>query len=295
MSDTSQPKPRASVPTAEPVRDDLVVRLISALVLAGLTLMAVISGSWPFAAFICALGLVVAWEWVRLFRERERNYSGCLAVTCASVVVACILSAIGTPHFAIVLVVAGAALSALMGMPNRAVSAGLGVLYVGSTAIVLIYLRGDAAYGTLGVVYVLLVVWTVDTAALVFGRTFGGWRLFPSVSPNKTWAGAIGGLVGGVCASVAFAQALPGAHGGSLAIIGLALGLATLAGDLFESALKRHFGRKDASGLIPGHGGVLDRIDGLVFAAIGAAVLSLAINSAAPAEGLLTWVAPWWR
>jgi len=119
--------------------------------------------------------------------------------------------------------------------------------------------------------------------------------MFPQISPNKTWAGALGGMLASFWAAAAFAQALPAGHVCSLAVIGLALAIATLAGDFFESALKRHFGRKDTSGLIPGHGGVMDRVDGLVFAAMALGVFALIVDASAPAHGLMGWVAPWWR
>jgi len=136
---------------------------------------------------------------------------------------------------------------------------------------------------------VLLAVWPTDTAAYVAGRLIGGPKLWPRVSPNKTWAGLIGGVAASAAAGAVFAWALAGKPVPSLVLGALALGFLTQAGDLLESALKRSFGVKTASALIPGHGGFLDRIDGLVVAATGAAIFAMIVNIHAPARALLFW------
>jgi phosphatidate cytidylyltransferase len=150
-------------------------------------------------------------------------------------------------------------------------------------------LRGDAQYGFLAIVLLFAVVWATDIAAYFAGRAIGGPKLMPKVSPNKTWSGA---LVGAACAVIA-ALAIAWYAGLALAAIGLlALMLSALAqaGDLFESFLKRRFGAKDSGHLIPGHGGLMDRLDGFVAAAAAAAAIGLLRGGmAAPGRGLLVW------
>jgi phosphatidate cytidylyltransferase len=126
-----------------------------------------------------------------------------------------------------------------------------------------------------------------DTAAYFSGRTIGGPKLWPAVSPKKTWAGLIGGVSGAALVGAVFPTLTGSGFSVWLAILGLVLGLIAQAGDLAESALKRHYGLKDASDLIPGHGGFMDRMDGVVTASVFAALVALAIDAYAPARALL--------
>jgi phosphatidate cytidylyltransferase len=134
-----------------------------------------------------------------------------------------------------------------------------------------------------------LVVWTTDTFAYAGGRLIGGPKLWPSISPNKTWAGLLTGVTASAIAGAVFAAFVHEAAPVMLAFNGLALGFVAQAGDLAESALKRGFGVKDASSLIPGHGGFLDRVDGVVFAATAAALMGLVVDFHAPARAILLW------
>ncbi len=162
----------------------------------------------------------------------------------------------------------------------------LGIPYVGLPALSLLWLRSDLAFGFQATLYVLLVVWSMDTFALIGGRAIGGPKLWPRVSPGKTWAGLVSGALAGTLAGLAFAKSI-GAPLVSVALLSLLLALVSQAGDLAELALKRLYGVKDSSGLIPGHGGFLDRVDGVVAASIAAALVALAINAEAPARALL--------
>jgi phosphatidate cytidylyltransferase len=128
-----------------------------------------------------------------------------------------------------------------------------------------------------------------DTFAYVGGRLIGGPKLWPSISPNKTWSGLLCGLAASAFAGAVFAAFVSEAAPAALAFSGFVLGLVAQAGDLAESALKRRFGVKDASSLIPGHGGFLDRVDGVVFAATAAAAVALLVNNQAPARVILLW------
>jgi phosphatidate cytidylyltransferase len=150
----------------------------------------------------------------------------------------------------------------------------------------MLWLRSDLQYGFAVVVFLLLVVWATDTLAFVFGRSIGGPKLWPSVSPNKTWAGFIGGVSSSAFVGAVFAFTVPGASSWKLAVIALVLGMIAQAGDLAESALKRHFNVKDAGALIPGHGGLMDRLDGFVAVAVVAALYALLVNPKAPATAV---------
>ena len=162
----------------------------------------------------------------------------------------------------------------------------LGVPYAGLPALALLWLRSDVGFGLQATLYVLVVVWAMDIFALFGGRSIGGPKLWPRVSPNKTWAGLLSGAAASTIAGAAFAKGVGGPVA-ALAATGLVLGLVSQAGDLAESALKRSYGVKDSSGLIPGHGGFLDRVDGVVAASIGAAIISLVVNAEAPGRALL--------
>ena len=158
---------------------------------------------------------------------------------------------------------------------------------LGLPAIAMIWLRSDHSRGLMAVVFLIVVIVISDTAAFVCGRLLGGPRLWPRVSPNKTWAGLIGALVASSLMGALFWFLVRDAAPLRLAAVAGGLALVAQAGDLAESALKRRFGAKDSSALIPGHGGVMDRVDGLVAAASVAGLFSMAVNVHWPARALL--------
>jgi phosphatidate cytidylyltransferase len=165
-----------------------------------------------------------------------------------------------------------------------------GVIYAGIALLAPVLLRGDPEWGFAALLFLFATVWATDILAYGVGRFVGGRLLWPSVSPNKTWAGAIGGLAGGVAAATAVAYASGVTRLGVAGVLALILSIVAQAGDLFESAVKRRFGAKDAGGLIPGHGGVMDRLDGFLVAALVAVVIGIVRQGlAAPARGLLAW------
>ena len=153
---------------------------------------------------------------------------------------------------------------------QEALDAAYGVLYLGWPAVLLIWLRnGTEASGLAWTVSAFAIAWAADIMAYLAGSVIGGPKLWPRFSPNKTWSGFIGGLAAGTGAGVLLATFLDLGIGPAWgAALGLAAALATMAGDLWESALKRRYGVKDAGKLIPGHGGLLDRVDGLMFAVV---------------------------
>ena len=165
----------------------------------------------------------------------------------------------------------------------------LGTLYFGLPAIALIALRGGPAYGVSAILFLFLVVWSEDTAAYIFGRLIGGPKLAPAISPAKTWSGTAAGLIVPALVALLFAAAFEDANALALAMVAMALAMAAQLGDLGESAIKRAFGLKDSSGLIPGHGGLLDRVDGLIAAAVAAGLLVLLRDRANPGAALLMW------
>jgi phosphatidate cytidylyltransferase len=167
---------------------------------------------------------------------------------------------------------------------------GAGILYAAVMLVAPVLLRGDPNFGFVAIIFLFAVVWTTDVTAYFAGRALGGPKLAPRLSPKKTWSGAAGGAVGAVVAAsiVAVMAALPNIV--MTALVGFGLSVVSQAGDLFESGLKRHYGAKDAGRLIPGHGGLMDRLDGFIAAALIAVLIGVARGGAeAPARGLLVW------
>lgn len=266
-------------------RGDLQTRVVSGLVLAAVALGFNFAGSIPFALLVAAIALLMAWEWGLIARG---TFAGnVLAAHAAAVIIAAVLAVAGFAGLGIALLCLAAIGMAVVRPGGEGRVSALGVLYVGVPAVALLWLRGDEPYGAMAILFILLVVWTADTAAFLSGRLIGGPKLWPSISPNKTWAGLLGGVAASGVAGALFSLALGGSAPHWLAFCGLAIGLVAVVGDLAESALKRGFGVKDASSLIPGHGGFLDRLDSIVSVAAAAGLFSLALDADAPARALL--------
>jgi phosphatidate cytidylyltransferase len=153
-----------------------------------------------------------------------------------------------------------------------------------------VLLRGDVEYGSVAIVFLFAIVWTTDILGYFVGRFVGGPKLWPRVSPKKTWSGAIGGAGGAVIAGLAVAHYAHVANPLAVGALALVLSAASQGGDLFESAFKRRFGVKDAGHVIPGHGGIMDRLDGFLAAVVVAAIIGVGRGGLdAPARGLLMW------
>jgi phosphatidate cytidylyltransferase len=160
-----------------------------------------------------------------------------------------------------------------------------GLAYVALAAASLLYLRGDPLAGRANVLILVLVIWAVDIGAYLVGRMLGGPRLAPRISPGKTWSGAVGGLAASVAVGLAGTTLLVGAGAWwRTALVSAGIGIVAQAGDLLESLVKRRFGVKDSSQIIPGHGGLFDRLDGVLSAAPAAAILALALG-----RGVVLW------
>lgn len=278
----------SALPVAELVKDGLVVRALSAVVLAVPVLAAVYFG-WPyFPLLTAAAALILAWEWTRVCGGR----AGAKLVILGALLLAAVLAAaLAAPGIALAVLGMGFALlwslPRLEGepaSPHGRLWFASGSLYVGIPCVALIWLHGDAEAGRQTLFWLFAVVWAADSGAYAMGRLIGGPRLAPAISPNKTWAGFIGGVACAGAAGAALA-ALFGRTGLlPLTLVGAAIGAVAQAGDLIESWIKRHFQVKDASHIIPGHGGLMDRADGLLAAAAAMALLELIGK-----ESVLAW------
>lgn len=265
---------------------DLGPRIASALAMAAVALGLLYAGALPFTALILLVALVMSWEWGNVVRGAGTD--AVLAVHGIVVTAAVILAGLGYAALALITLIAGTFVVGALRFGEKARLSAVGVLYVGFPAVALVVLRlGVEPYGFRAVLFVVLAVIATDTLAYFTGRGVGGPKLWPSVSPNKTWSGLIGGITGAALVGAAFAYTTGSASVVRLALIGLALGLIAQGGDLAESSLKRSFGVKDASSLLPGHGGLMDRMDGVVAAAVLALLIGLAINIREPARALL--------
>jgi phosphatidate cytidylyltransferase len=165
-----------------------------------------------------------------------------------------------------------------------------GVIYASLLLLAPLILRSDPNFGMTAILMLFAIVWTTDIAGYFAGRAIGGPKLAPAVSPKKTWSGALAGLVGSVIVVAIGARFIPQSRIVALIAVAIVLSVVSQAGDLVESAFKRHFNAKDASQIIPGHGGVMDRLDGFWAAALCAAIIGIARGGIEqPAAGLLLW------
>lgn len=165
-----------------------------------------------------------------------------------------------------------------------------GIAYAGVLLVAPLVLRSDGEFGFLAMLILFGVVWTTDVLGYFAGRAFGGPKLMPTISPKKTWSGAIAGTLGAMIVAVLLAKSFGSFHVIAIALVALLLSTTAQLGDLFESWIKRRFGAKDASQLIPGHGGVMDRLDGFWAAALVACVIGLLRGGFGnPGAGLLVW------
>lgn len=264
-------------------RGDFLFRIASSLVLAGAALLVAILGGPAFAAFWGLAAAGVAAEWVRL--------SGGTAVAPPAFAAACVLAAtvvalVMSPVSALSVMFAGAFILGAVAGP----AAALAMPYAAPIVLGPILLRADPLLGLAAVLWLFAVVWGTDIAAYFVGRRLGGPKLWPAVSPGKTWSGAIGGALAGMLGGVAVAAFAGVPLLWPVALLALAASILAQAGDLFESAVKRRAGVKDSGRLIPGHGGLMDRLDGFAAAAAFAVVVGTIRGGAdAAGQGLLAW------
>jgi len=257
---------------------NLGIRVASATVLVPAVLGAIWYGGGPFLLMMAVAVGLLAVEWGKM---SAHDHPAEVAVTITVAVLAGVFAAqIGWYLSAWALMIGGALLAAFITRhkADRAADAAYGVVYIAPACIALVWLRNPSGEGefswamSTGVAWMLLlfvITWAADIFAFLVGSVLKGPKLWPRISPNKTWSGFVGGLLGSMGAAVAFAVLTRmDLVWYAAALVGLLGGLATMFGDLWESMLKRRFGVKDSGDLIPGHGGLLDRVDGLLFATI---------------------------
>ena len=257
------------------MQSELRLRLISGIILAAITLGATWVGGTVFELLSVAIALLVYYEWSTITGLAERDFQGNAFGWLSQAVISALILFDGA-HVTLLVLAGFAAMAALLvflrggtwWLPG-------GILYAGLSGISLAAIRGDSQAGLVAVLFIFAVVWSTDILAYFVGRAIGGPKLAPRISPGKTWSGAIGGTVAGVVAACLLTGIVFSRLALWTAVLALALSVASQIGDLFESFIKRRFGVKDSSHLIPGHGGVMDRVDGLVFACFAAFLLTL--------------------
>ncbi|WP_119391815.1 phosphatidate cytidylyltransferase [Taklimakanibacter lacteus] len=257
---------------------DLGIRTLSSAILIPAVLLDVWLGDIWFHLLIALLAVMMAYEWTTIVHDRS---SAQFALHAAGALCGAFLSqSLGCGVTLIVIAVISALSVALAAIQNRKprLWAATGVAYVGLPALAFVVLRGEGASGMLTIMWLFAVVWAADICAYFAGRLIGGPKLAPIISPKKTWAGLWGAIAGGIIAGVAVALGAGLSGWIILGLLGGVLAIVEQMGDLFESALKRHYGVKDSGRLIPGHGGVLDRVDGLVAASLALAVIVIAAD-----------------
>jgi phosphatidate cytidylyltransferase len=266
---------------------DFLIRLASALVLAAVALAAAVYSPWSFVALVVAGATIGAWEWGRLTRSTSSD--GTFALEAFSVAIVAILVLLGRHDLALCVLAGTAVAIAATGSNANAIGWSLaGLAYAALPAWALVWLRSDPSLGLAAILFLFAVAATTDTASYTAGSLIGGPKLAPSISPNKTWSGFLVGAAVPAIIGYGFALALGGTSPLRLSLVSVTLALACQFGDLIESAAKRRFGAKDMSQLIPGHGGLLDRVDSLLLAAMLAGLIALR-DPASPARGLLIW------
>ena len=290
MSPLNQRDAAAGAKAGGDAANNVMLRIASAAVLAPIAIGFAYIGGWLFLALCAAAAARILWEWMQLVADHPDRRM--LLLGFAALIAAFFLTGFDEPAAAATIVI-GAALAGgtLMAPARNSVGWAVGgIFYAGIAFLGPAVLRRDPTLGFTAVLFVALTVWATDICAYAAGRAIGGPLLWPEISPHKTWAGAMGGVLGGVAAGTMVAYASGIGALAAIGVIALLLSLLTQVGDLFESAVKRRFGAKDASYLIPGHGGLMDRLDGFLVAGFAGLLIGLIrAGIAAPAQGLLVW------
>ncbi|MGO9133827.1 MAG: phosphatidate cytidylyltransferase [Methylovirgula sp.] len=274
---------------------DLGPRVLSALILTAAAIVTLLTGGIAFLIAWLAASLAVHFEWQQLIggpRPMARLAVGSLAILAAA-----FLAYVNGTDLAVLVLGLGAAACAYLSEKGKRGWSAAGVLYAGSLIVSVLVLRLSFPFGARAVGWLFAVVWGSDVVAYFAGRLIGGPRFAPQISPSKTWAGTLGGMVGGAALGSLFLLCVT--HVTRLetpapALVMFLLGLITSAvaqgGDLFESWTKRCFGAKDSGWLIPGHGGLMDRLDGFIAAALWVMILGALRGFPSAAEGLFHWM-----
>jgi phosphatidate cytidylyltransferase len=280
--------PKRAAGIAGLVGADLPARVGAAVVLMALALGSAWAGGYWFTAFWLIAAILVHWEWQNLIGGPNRDLRS--AFGAVGLFIAAPLATNDAVFWAIVALLAGAIGASLTSgsKPRFRLMPAAGVLYAGAMLVSVCLLRASWPYGLAAILWLFAVVWGADVMAYFGGRLIGGPKLWPRVSPGKTWAGFIVGVVCGALAGLLAATAASSSV--LLFVFGLVTAAVSQGGDLFESFLKRQFGVKDSSHLIPGHGGLMDRLDGFIAAAVFAALVGAARHGIVDiAAGIFAW------
>ena len=261
------------------------MRVAAAVVLAPLAIAVAYAGGWLWTALVTLTAIGLYFEWLMVVGARTPRL---VTAGAAALAIAGLLLAAGRIDASILVLVVGLA-GVMVVSPERRLWTATGFGYAAAAEVASVLVRHDQAHGFVALILILLVVWVTDIGGYFAGRGIGGPKLWPRVSPKKTWAGAIGGFAASLAVAAGFAVIGLGKTGPML-LLGAVLSIASQLGDLFESAVKRRFGVKDSSHIIPGHGGLLDRLDGFVAAIVLAAIFGFLRDGAdGVGRGLMVW------
>ncbi len=245
---------------------NLQTRILTAIVLGAVALWLTWIGGLGFTLFAIAIALAMFHEWTTLTAPRQTVFSRLFGW--AWLLLTAVLLATGQGALVVIATLAvGTAILLVTQWQNGRGWPAAGLFYAGFSAIALSLLRGAEQFGFTAIIFLFAVVWSTDIAAYFNGRALGGPKLAQRFSPGKTWSGAIGGAAAAVAGGILVASLVVAPGGWMVPAVALLLSVVAQAGDLGESWVKRRFGAKDSGTLLPGHGGVLDRVDGLVAAA----------------------------
>ena len=295
IAQTPPPKQTPQTPQSSPVPkgksnwSDLAARVVSGVILAISAFAVTWYGGLAFALFFGGAALLIYKEWVGIVGESLSGIPAVVGYASILLSLVCLLAGAWQAALIIPLIGAGFLFFARCSYPY-ARWCGSGLLYAAAFGLAMIGLRDDATLGFSAILILFAVVWGTDVAAYFAGKSIGGPKLWPRISPKKTWSGSLGGLVVGTAFALFIAYLLGVQLTVKLAILLAALSVLSQIGDLAESHMKRLFDVKDSSNLIPGHGGVMDRVDGLLFAAVAAALIGVVFGDAHHlATGFLVW------
>jgi phosphatidate cytidylyltransferase len=277
---------RQAAPAADQGSRNLLLRVIAALILAPAAVAIAWLGGWPWITLVtlAAIGLYVEWLMiVGMARQTRVVMSGAVALAISGLCLA-----LGRIDGSLLALFFGLVAVALLS-PERRTWIATGFFYAAAAQVASVLVRLDQTDGFVALILILLVVWVTDIGGYFAGRGIGGAKLWPRVSPKKTWAGAVGGFAASLLVAAGFA-ALGLGKTGPLLLLGAVLSIASQLGDLFESAVKRRFGVKDSSQIIPGHGGLMDRLDGFVAAVVLAVIFGFLRGGVdGVGRGLMVW------
>jgi phosphatidate cytidylyltransferase len=265
---------------------NLLLRVVAALVLAPLAILIAYAGGWLWIGLVtlAAVGLYV--EWLAIVGRSGQTRVVVLGVAALTAAGVCFAS--GRIDASVVVLMVGLAGVTLLSPQQRGWTAA-GFLYAAAAELASALVRLDRAEGFAALMLILLVVWVTDIGGYFAGRGLGGPKLWPRVSPKKTWAGAIGGFAASIALALGFVVLGLGRIA-PLLVLGAIISIVSQLGDLFESAVKRRFGVKDSGQIIPGHGGLLDRLDGFVAAVVLATIFGVLRGGVdGVGRGLMVW------